>query len=160
MSSLLELDSSFAPLTLEQSITTVQSHDKKWRSPVWAHCCCPTKDENQAFLYCSHCLPDSEDPLYREDVALNIKKHLKRWHNIIVLKALSKNQEAVNKQLKQLHSQARANGETEEFDTKVLDSCLDTGVLTKALITLIIVQNLSFALVEWPEFHTLCQVLN
>ncbi len=33
-------------------------------------------------------------------------------------------------------------------------------VITKALITLIVVQNLSFALVEWPEFHTLCHVLN
>ena len=34
------------------------------------------------------------------------------------------------------------------------------SVITKALIMLIIVQNLSFTLVEWPEFYTFCQVLN
>jgi hypothetical protein len=51
-------------------------------------------------------------------------------------------------------------GETEEFDTAVLENCLDMAVITEALITLIVVRNLSYALVEWPEFHTLCQVLN
>ena len=33
-------------------------------------------------------------------------------------------------------------------------------VITKALIMLIVIQNLSFTLVKWPEFHTFCQVLN
>jgi len=28
------------------------------------------------------------------------------------------------------------------------------------LVLLIVVQNLSFQMVEWPEFHTFCQVLN
>jgi len=51
-------------------------------------------------------------------------------------------------------------GETEEFDIAVLENCLDMAVITKALITLIVVRNLSYALVEWLEFHTLCQVLN
>ena len=51
-------------------------------------------------------------------------------------------------------------GETEEFDIEVLEACLDTTVITEALISLIVVRNLSYALVEWPEFHTLCQVLN
>ena len=66
----------------------------------------------------------------------------------------------MNKQLRQLYQQAKANSEKDEFDTEILEACLDTSVITKALITLIVVRNLSFALVEWPEFHTLCQVLN
>ena len=33
-------------------------------------------------------------------------------------------------------------------------------MINEALFTLIVVQNLLFSLVEWPEFHTLCQALN
>ena len=68
----------------------------------------------------------------------------------------------MNEQLKQLWYQAQAEGydEIEEFDTEVLEACLNIAILTKALISLIIVRNLSFALVEWLEFHTFCQVLN
>ena len=77
-----------------------------------------------------------------------MKKHLKTRHQIIVEKALSKNQVAVNKQMRQLYQQARADSEREEFDTEILEACLDTLVITKALITLIVVQNLSFTLIE------------
>ena len=93
---------------------------------------------------------------YGTAIAQNMKKHLKTYHQIIVEKALSKNQVAVNKQLRQLYQQARANSKREEFDTEILEACLDTSVITKALITLIVVRNLSFTLVEWLEFHTLC----
>jgi hypothetical protein len=88
-----------------------------------------------------------------------MKKHLRR-HGITVEKALSKNQVAVNQQLKQLYRQAKANGDTAEFTTEIFEGCLDKAVLTKALISLVVVRNLSFHLVEWPEFYTLCQVLN
>jgi hypothetical protein len=66
----------------------------------------------------------------------------------------------VNRQLRQLHRQAEADGETEEFDTEILEASLNTAVLTEALISLIVVRNLSFTIVEWPEFYTLYQVLN
>ena len=33
-------------------------------------------------------------------------------------------------------------------------------MILEALITLIVVRNLPFCIVEWPEFHTLCQALN
>jgi hypothetical protein len=160
MSSILEPDSSLVPSALAESTTTTQSHGKKWRSPVWAYCRCPTKDENQDFLYCSYCLRDSTAPPYGTASSENMKKHLERHHQITVEKALSKNQVAVNRQLKQLYHQAEANGETDEFDTEILKACLNTAVITEALISLIVVRNLSFALVEWPEFHTFCQVLN
>jgi hypothetical protein len=156
MSSLLELDSSFAASASAESSTTTQSQSTKWRSNVWEHCRRPTKDENTAFLYCSHCLLDSGKSPYSTAIAQNMKKHLKTHHQIIVEKALSKNQVAVNKQMRQLYQQAGANNEREEFDTEILEACLDTSVITEALITLIVVRNLSFTLVEWPEFHTLC----
>jgi hypothetical protein len=160
MSSLLEPDSSFAASASAESSTTTQSQSTKWRSNVWEHCRRPTKDENTAFLYCSHCLLDSGKSPYGTAIAQNMKKHLKTHHQIVVEKALSKNQVAVNKQMRQLYQQAGANSERDEFDTEILEACLDTSVITEALITLIVVRNLSFILVEWPEFHTLCQVLN
>jgi len=32
--------------------------------------------------------------------------------------------------------------------------------MTKALISLIVVRNLAYAIIEWPKFHTLYQALN
>jgi hypothetical protein len=33
-------------------------------------------------------------------------------------------------------------------------------VINEALVSLIVVQNLPFSIVEWAEFHVLCQALN
>jgi len=160
MSSLLEPDSSFIASASAESITTTQSHSTKWRSPAWKYCRRPIEGENQAYLYCTHCIDPTKGLLYGTAVAENMKKHLKIHHQIIVEKALSKNQVAVNKQLRQYYQQVDGTSEREEFDTEILEACLDTSVLVEALVTLIVVRNLSFCLVEWPEFHTLCQVLN
>jgi hypothetical protein len=159
MSSLLEPDSSFASASAE-SITTTQSHGTKWRSPAWKYCRRPIEGENQAYLYCTHCTDSTKGPPYGTTIAENMKKHLKSHHQIIVEKALSKNQVAVNNQLRQYYQQADGTSERKEFDTEILEGCLDTSVLAEALVTLIVVRNLSFCLVEWPEFHTFCQALN
>jgi hypothetical protein len=88
-------------------------------------------------------------------------KHIKKYYpEITIEKALSKTQEAVKKQLRQLYHQAEATGKAEEFDLEILKASLNTIVLTEALISLIVVRNLSYTTVEWPEFHTFCQVLN
>jgi hypothetical protein len=80
MSSMLEPDSSFTPSALAESTTTTQSYSKKWRSPVWAYCRRPTKDENQDFLYCSHCSLDSTLLPYGTTLSENMKRHLERHH--------------------------------------------------------------------------------
>jgi len=77
-----------------------------------------------------------------------MRTHLKRHHQITIKKALSKNQAIIQQQLRQLYQQAKSNGKAKQFDTKVLKACFDKLVITKALISLIIVRNLSFALVE------------
>jgi hypothetical protein len=43
---------------------------------------------------------------------------------------------------------------------KILEKSINQDALTEALVTLIVVHNLSFYVVEWPAFHTFCQVLN
>jgi hypothetical protein len=88
-------------------------------------------------------------------------KHINKHHpEIIIKKALSKNQEAINRQLRLLYRQAKVNGDAKEFDFEILEAFLNIIVLTKALISLIVVRNLSFIMIKWPEFYTLCQVLN
>jgi len=73
---------------------------------------------------------------------------------------VSKNQLVVQQQLKQLYSLYAATGDTKELDLKILEGSIQQDALLEALITLIVVHNLSFCLVEWPAFHTFCQVLN
>ena len=33
-------------------------------------------------------------------------------------------------------------------------------MIDEALVSLVVVRNLPFSIVEWPEFHTICQALN
>ena len=61
---------------------------------------------------------------------------------------MNKKQEVVNQQLRQLYNQAKTNGDTTEFNLEVLEASLNKPVLLEALITLIVVQNLSFTMVE------------
>ena len=165
MSSLLELDSSYAQSISVKSTGTSQTYEKKWKAPVWQYCHCLTADkENQDHLYCSYCPSDSIADGYKEPyntkIPTNMGKHLLGAHQIIVEKKLSTQQAIVVQQLKQFYHQAHMIGETEELDTKILKDQLNKVVITEALISLIVVQNLAYALVKWPEFHTLCQALN
>jgi hypothetical protein len=159
MSSSQELDSSFIASASVELESTTTSQSRKWRALVWKHCRDPTEEENQAYLYCTYCTDSTKSP-YGTSVSENMKKHLKGHHKITVEKALSKNQVAVNLQLRQYYQQATGTSEQEELDTEILEAHLNTSIITEALITLIIVRNLSYTLVEWPEFHTFCQVLN
>jgi hypothetical protein len=86
--------------------------------------------------------------------------HLKRHHKIIVDKTKNKTDATTSEQLKQYYHQAEVNGDITEFDSEVLKKYLFQAVITKALVTLIIIWNLSFYIVKWPEFHTFCQALN
>ena len=86
--------------------------------------------------------------------------HLKRHHQILVEKATSKSYELASQQLRQYYHEVETNGDTTELDAKILKKHLFQAVITKALVSLIVVQNLSFCIVEWAEFHTLCQALN
>ena len=62
--------------------------------------------------------------------------------------------------MKELYHQAESSGQTSEIDTQVFRKQLDQDIINEALVSLIVVRNLPFSTVEWPEFHTFCQVLN
>jgi hypothetical protein len=54
-----------------------------------------------------------------------------------------------------MYHDAEVSGDTTELNTEILKKYLFQAVITEALITLIIVRNLFFYIVEWAEFHTL-----
>ena len=54
----------------------------------------------------------------------------------------------VNLQLRQYYHQATRTSEQEELNTEILEAHLNISVIIEALISLIIVQNLSYTLVE------------
>ena len=64
------------------------------------------------------------------------------------------------KQLKELYSRAESTGQTSDIDSHVFLKYLNQDIINKALVSLIVIRNLPFQFVEWPETHTLCQVLN
>jgi hypothetical protein len=88
------------------------------------------------------------------------QKHLRSKHEIIVKVAPSPIQAATIQQLQQLYLRAESSGQTEEIDTQIFRKRLNQDAIDEALVSLIVVRNLSFRTVEWPKFHTLCQVLN
>jgi hypothetical protein len=63
-------------------------------------------------------------------------------------------------QLSQLYAKAHACGETTEIDKQVFENYLNKEVIDEALVSLVVVRNVAFSLVEWPEFHVVCQALN
>ena len=132
------------------------------RSPVWEYCRTAKEedDENPKFLYCTLCDPNGPEKLYGSNISSNMRAHLQIAHKIAVENVIGKIQVDTVRQLDQLYLQAKAAGQTETIDTQVLQLALNQTVIDEALLTLIVVRNLLFSLVEWPEFHTLCQALN
>ena len=82
--------------------------------------------------------------------------HLKRHYKIIVDKTKNKTDATTSKQLKQYYYQVEVNSNIIEFDSEVLKKYFFQAVITKALVTLIVIQNLSFCIVKWLEFYTFC----
>ena len=108
-----------------QSATQESSQSRpetKWRSPVWDYCRTANEEdkENPNLLYCTQCLLDDSKKPYGSNIPTNMKRHLFSAHTIVVEKAVGKIQAAVDQQLRQLHLQAQAAGQTKEFDSQVL----------------------------------------
>jgi hypothetical protein len=147
----------FAPSTTQIS---TQSQSKPSRGPapsiVWDHCRTANDTENPAVKYCKHCT----DPAYSSSISSNMKKHLQSKHGIVIEITSGRVQTKTLQQLQQLYLKAKSSDQTEEIDTQVFEHYLDQDMIYEALVSLIVVGNLSFRMVERPEFHTFCQLLN
>jgi hypothetical protein len=166
MASQLVTDTSFEQIASNTSdvSSTLTWKDKEWRSEVWTFCRPPNLSENQTYLYCAQCPQDPSDDNYKkapygENRPGNMKIHLEKFHKIYI-KIENKAQEKAIRQLNQLHLQAKASGLANDFEKGIIKGSINHEVLIQALITMIVVRNLSFTIVEWPEFHAFTKALN
>ena len=147
------------PSTTQDSVKTGSKKSKRGRSAhtTWVHTRTARDGEDSRLKFCIHC---TVPPPYSTSVSTNMRGHLESKHGIIVDRTLGPIQVETVRQLQQLYTQAQSSDQTEAIDTQAYRKCLDHDAINEALITLIIVRNLPFRVVEWPEFHALCQVLN
>ena len=87
----------------------------------------------------------------------NARSHLRK-HNISV-DTLSRTT-SQSQSLQALYNKATVVNQTSELDSYVLKKVLNKDSINSALISLIIIHNLPFRLVESLEFHSFCQALN
>ena len=154
-----ELDSSVL-LNSVESIETSSTQTRKKKSNIHQYCRDPSAsetsrdDQNRKIYYCSLC---SE---YNAVTTTNLRRHLAKEHGIELELPISNIKSVALKQLKELWQQEAVNGQLGEFNSLILKSILNKEVLDQALINLIVLRNLPFRVVEWPEFHAYCQALN
>jgi hypothetical protein len=89
-----------------------------------------------------------------------MRAHLQTKHAIIIEREPGLIQATTVQQLQQLYLQADSSGQTEEIDAQVFRKHLNQDAINEALVSLIVVRCLPFRTIEWPKFHTFCQVLN
>jgi hypothetical protein len=152
MSFLFEVDLFVASLVIPESTTTSQACKKgKKSSSIWAYTCILLENENLDLFYYYYYKQGSivKQALYGSKSSSAMTKYINKYHPLIIIKkAMNKKQEVVNQQLRQLYNQAKINGDTTEFNLEILEASFNKPVFFKALITLIVVQNLSFTIVE------------
>jgi len=77
-----------------------------------------------------------------------MQKHLKSWHKINVKISVSQVQATTLQQLEQLYLQAMLSDQIKAIDAQVFQKHLNQNTINEALISLIVVQNLSFQMIE------------
>ena len=77
-----------------------------------------------------------------------MRNHLKAVYKIIVEATQSQLQQTVAEQLEQLYAQAERTDSTSEVNKQVFCKQLNSTTIDEALVSLIVVQNLPFQLVE------------
>jgi hypothetical protein len=153
-----EEDPSIAIDSFESLEASSTQTSRKNTADIHEHCRGPSGDEpvrdsqNRKLYYCSHCS-------YSGTSTTNIRYHLHSKHEIQSNKLISRTKAAAADQLQELWKQASTD-QSMKFNSLVLKSVLNKDVIIQALINLIVVRNLPFRAVEWPEFHTFCQALN
>lgn len=154
-----EADSSLLIDTLDSIEASSTQQERSLRSPIHQYSRPPNDDEpkldgkGRKIIYCFKCS-------YGTSATTNLRNHLKSKHQIVLVVSDSSTKVAACEKLKQLYNEASAQNDTTEFDSQVLKKILNKDVIKQALLNLIVIRNLPFRAVEWPELHILCQALN
>jgi hAT family C-terminal dimerisation region len=128
-------------------------------SSIHQYCRKPSEDEpvrdsqNRKLYYCSLCS-------YNASSTTNIRYHLQSKHTIESDRSIPRTKATAANQLRELWRQASTDNQSTELDSLILKSVLNKDIIDQALVNLVVVRNLPFRVVEWPEFHAFCQALN
>jgi hypothetical protein len=159
----MDSDTDSSNSSLLPTLDSVETGSKRGTaaSTTWAHTR-PARDgealfhRNAPIKYCIYCTESS----YGTSVTTNMRNHLKSKHQISIEAIPGIIQQTTINQLQRLYAKAESLGQTQQIDIHAFRKILNQDIIDEALVSLIVVRNLPFSLVEWPEFHTLCQVLN
>ena len=135
-------DSIFVFNTLKNILKQLRSQVS---SAVWNHCCATQNDENSKFKYCIYYMIFK---IYFTNISFNMWKHFQTQHNVDIDIAVSQVQAATLQQLEQLYLQAKSFDQIKAINAQVFQKQLDQNIINEALISLIIVQNLFFQIIE------------
>ena len=129
---------------------------------MWKYCRTGQKSdkEDPNLWHCLQCEAEGrQDPMIT-NISTNMRNHLIKVHKIKLLSTASQVELRAIEQLKHLYLKVQAAGTVNEFKAHVFQEHLNLEVVTKALVTLVVVRNLSFSIVKWPKFYTLVKALN
>ena len=155
-------DSSFLdPLSAQVSSQSESEQSPSLSSNIWRFTRPAQGDEDPKKQYCLRCEENTPKATpYGSDVASNMRKHYLKIHKTVIKPEISRIQVTTLQQLQQLYLQVHATGQTSTIDDQVFQNYLNKEVINEALVSLVVVQNLAFKLVEAPEFHIVCQAFN
>ena len=149
-----EADSVFTSNTLK---SILKQSKNQVSSAVWDYYYAAQNNEDLKFKYCIYYMIFK---IYFINISFNMWKHFWTQHNVNVDIVVSWVQAAIFQQLKQFYFQMKSFSQIKMIDAQVFQKQLDQNIINEILISLIVVQNLFFWIIEWSEFHTFCQALN
>lgn len=156
------LTPSDAASAISASSTATTRSKSRTANVTWSHTR-PAREGEPVFhsrnriLYCAHCPPESA---YGHHVTTNFRRHVSSKHHIEIEENPSHLEATIAEKLQQLYIQAKASGETSGVEIQVLQEALNQDQINAALVSLIVTRNLPFRIMEWPEFHVFCRLLN
>ncbi len=150
---------------LTPSITSLRTQSsRKKTSLVYEYCRDPYEDEpkrknGRLLYYCRICPDKIEENGYPSTT--NLRNHLSSKHQIECDARGNRTKGEAHQRLAELYTEAmELDVCTTEIESTVLNKTLNKDILNQALVNLIIVRNLPFSAVQWPEFHIFCGALN
>jgi len=125
---------------------------------LWAHTREPDEGEKvesgkYKIMYCTYCG-------YSTPVATNFRRHLREKHTLECESTPLTQREDISQSFERLYRKAAMIGREKEIEQACFDKVVNQDVVNEALVSLIVVRNLAYRAVEWPEFHHLCMALN
>jgi len=167
VSELFEESASIALSEISYSIEPPPASGSRTKtSKVYNHVFYPSPESIQQGLvppdtmFCKYC---TDQPRYSARNTSNMNRHLRDKHNINASSA-PRAKTASIEQLKELYEELykEDNSALDEFEQQVMQRYVErtrTSVM-QILVRLIVVRNLPFQAIEWPEIHSLCNLFN